>query len=150
MRTWAILAGMSLLPGIVGMPMVARGACGAGNTVRDWGLHLEWVVEENCDHPERPATLVAVPWSAPATVRAAGACGVPREAAPPGPEVRNGMRVTLVRQEENGEIHLYGTALGAARTGESVVVRARWSGALLHGTVLGPGLVEMEPGKGGR
>jgi flagella basal body P-ring formation protein FlgA len=60
------------------------------------------------------------------------------------------MRVTLVRQEENGEIHLYGTALGAARTGESVVVRARWSGALLHGTVLGPGLVEMEPGKGGR
>lgn len=150
MRSRAVLAGIGVLSGIVGMPMVARGACGAGNTVRDWGLHLEWVVERNCDHPERPATLVAVPWSAPATVRAAGASGVLREAAQPAPEVRNGMRVTLVRQEEKAKIHLYGTALETARTGESVGVRVGWSGALLHGTVRGPGLVEMEPRKGGR
>src|ERR1700734_2198173 len=150
MRIWAVLAGMSVLSGIVGGPMVARGACGAGNTVRDWGLHLEWLIERNCDHPERPATLVAIPWSAPATVLAGGASGVLREAAPPAPEVRNGMRVTLVRREKNAEIHLCGTALGEARTGESVAVRARLSGALLHGTVRGPGLVEMTSGRGGR
>ncbi|MGC2301427.1 MAG: flagella basal body P-ring formation protein FlgA [Acidobacteriaceae bacterium] len=141
---------MSVLSGMVVAPMVARGACGAGNTVRDWGLHLEWVVERNCDHPERPATLVAIPWSAPTTVRAVDPSEVPRKATASAPEVRNGMRVTLVRQDENAAIHLYGTALGEARTGESVAVRARWSGALLHGTVRGPGLVEMEPGRGGR
>lgn len=128
-------------------PAIGLGACGAANTVRDWGLHTAWAVERDCDHPERPAMLVGVPWN---TEFAAPAPAVVREsAARPAPEVRSGMRVTLWRQGENADICLHGTAMGTARAGESVAVRAGLGGATLHGIVRGPGLVELLPRTGG-
>jgi hypothetical protein len=127
----------------------ALGACGPGATVRDWGLHLAWVEERDCRHPERPATLVEVPWSAGNSSSVSGRSGAEGTRPLPAPEVRSGMRVRLGRRDAMAEIHLYGTALGTARRGERVVVRAGWDGALLHGTVSGPGAVELDRVKGG-
>ena len=87
MKAWAIVAGM-----ITG-PVAAHGACGAGSTVRDFGLHLQWVVERDCQHPDRPATLVEVPWSVDHPVTVAGSRSAEGVAPLPAPEVRSGMRV---------------------------------------------------------
>lgn len=145
MRVWALLAGMM----ITGQA-AALGACGTGNTVRDFGLHLQWVVERDCQHPERPATLVEVPWSVNKPEAVHGNQSAAGVAPLPAPEVRSGMRVTLRRREAMADIDLSGTALGTARRGERLRVRAGLSGAILEGIVLGPGLVELEPAKGGR
>ncbi|MGD0365908.1 MAG: flagella basal body P-ring formation protein FlgA [Acidobacteriaceae bacterium] len=144
MKAWAIVAGM-----ITG-PVAAHGACGAGSTVRDFGLHLQWVVERDCKHPERPATLVEVPWSVDSLVPVAGNGSAEGAAPLPAPEVRSGMRVTLWRRDAKADIDLCGTALGTARIGEKVRVKAGLSGAILEGIVGGPGLVELAPAKGGQ
>ncbi len=135
---------------ILASPALAFGACGAGTIVRDFGLHLQWVVERDCNHPERPPTLVAVPWSGNNKVLFAGK-GNAKGAAPlPAPEVRSGMRVRLGRSDADADIDLYGTAMGTARLGEKVRVKAGLSGAILEGIVRGPGRVELEPAKGAR
>jgi hypothetical protein len=137
---------------------MAFAACGPGSTVRDWGLHLQWTVERDCNHPERPARLVEVPWTA-AGVAVHVASGTasddakktsPRTASAPkaaqaAPEVRAGMRVTLCRQDENSAVRLSGTAMRTARTGETIPVRAGWRGTVLQGIVRGPSLVELLP-----
>lgn len=154
---WAALgSGM-----ILAAPMV-RGACGAGNIVQDWGLHLQWMVERDSNHPERPPRLVEVPWSA-ATGQDRNPAGCVLQPRNPGspdgagkpvplsaPEVRFGMRVKVWREDENADVHLRGTALGTARRGEKVAVKAGMSGSALEGIVRGPGLVELLPQKGGK
>ena len=142
MKAWAIVAGM-LITG----PAAALGACGAGNMVRDYGLHLQWVVERDCQHPERPATLVEVPWSVDHPVTVAGSRSAEGVAPLPAPEVRSGMRVMLWRRDAMADLHLCGTAVGTARRGEKVRVKAGLSGAVLEGIVRGPGLVELEPAR---
>ncbi len=151
MRAWGVMAGM------MAAPAIAWGACGPGGTVRDWGLRLAWVVQRDCDHPERPARLVEVPWSEPAALgaRSGAGCAAPgrsreKSSALPAPEVRTGMRVTLWRRNETTDVRLDGIALGTARTGEAVAVKAGLHGGTLRGTVRGPGRVELEPKKGGR
>ena len=132
-------------------PALAFGACGAGTIVRDFGLHLQWVVERDCDHPERPAPLwSAVPWSGNNKVLFAGKGNAEGAAPLPAPEVRSGMRVRLGRSDADADIDLYGTAMGTARLGEKVRVKAGLSGAILEGIVRGPGRVELEPAKGAR
>jgi hypothetical protein len=145
MKAWAIVAGMMITG-----PVAALGACGAGNTVRDFGLHLQWVVERDCKRPERPATLVEVPWSVDYQISVAGDRSAEGVAPLPVPEVRSGMRVILSRRGAKADIDLCGTALGTARRGEKVRVKAGLSGAVLEGIVRGPGLVELEPAKGGQ
>jgi flagella basal body P-ring formation protein FlgA len=54
----------------------------------------------------------------------------------------------VIGHEANAEMQLTGTALNTAQTGERVAVRAGLSGAILHGRVLGAGVVELEPVKG--
>jgi hypothetical protein len=135
---------------LVAAPALALGACGAGNTVRDFGLHLQWVVERDCQHPERPATLMEVPWSTDNLVPAGGNRSAVGAAPLPAPEVRSGMRVRLGRTDAKADIDLYGMALETARLGEKVRVKAGLSGAVLEGIVRGPGLVELEPAKGGQ
>jgi Chaperone for flagella basal body P-ring formation len=136
--------------GFMVAPALGFGACGTGNTVRDFGLHLQWVVERDCNHPERPATLVEVPWSVNNNSPVPGSRGADGATPLPAPEVRNGMRVTLSRRDTKADIDLYGTALGTARPGEKVRVRAGLGGAVLEGIVRGPGWVELEPAKGAR
>jgi flagella basal body P-ring formation protein FlgA len=60
------------------------------------------------------------------------------------------MRVTAWREDESADIHLRGTALGTARRGERVSVKAGLGGAVLDGIVRGPGLVELLPQKDDR
>ncbi|MFZ0274832.1 MAG: hypothetical protein WB524_08365 [Acidobacteriaceae bacterium] len=143
MRLWAIL-----LVAMIGVPAMAAGACGGGTSVRDAALHLQWVVERDCVHPERPAWLVAVPWTAQATAAQPGMN--PREPAPlASPDVRSGMTVLLGHSNDRAEIHLRGTVLATAHTGERVRVRAGLGAVALEGIVRGPGLVELLPRKGG-
>jgi hypothetical protein len=125
---------------------MAAAACDGGNTVRDWGLHRSWKVERDCGHPERPATLVEVPWSAPLK-RPSREESAAQTALPPA-DVRQGMRVSLGRQGENADIHLFGTALVQGRVGDRIQVKAGLGGATLEGIVRGPGMVELEAGKG--
>lgn len=137
----------------IAMAASAGAACGAnGLPVIDWGLHRQYEVERNCAHMERPATLVEVPWSDAAAVRAreevrATAASVAAVELPPYC-VRPGMRVMLTGQEAGSAIQLAGTALEQGRAGQSVRVRAGFHGATLRGIVRGPGLVELEPGRG--
>jgi hypothetical protein len=127
-------------------------SCGGQDTVRDWGLHRAWAIERDCDHPERPGTLVEIPWSEPPGAPGARAAraGAQNAAPLPPPAVRGGMRVILWQRRESAAIELSGTALGSARVGESVAVRVAWSGATLRGIVRGQARVELEPEKGGR
>ncbi len=147
--------GAGVLAAMLLAPASASGACGAGNIVRDWGLHIEWVVERDASHLERPARLVEVPWNAAGVEEqtqmrcTAASRSVGREALRSAPEVRSGMRVVVWRRDESGEIHLRGTALGTACMGERVFVKAGLSGATVEGIVRGPGLVELSPQKGG-
>lgn len=151
MRARTILAGamVAVMAGTVAGSPRAFAACGPGSTVRDWGLHLQWTVEQDCDHPERPARLVEVPWAAVeegkrTTSRTASFPKATRPAQA-APEVRAGTRVTLCRRDENSVIHLSGTAMRTARMGETIPVRAGWRGTVLHGIVRGPALVELLP-----
>jgi len=124
-------------------PALARGACGPASTLRDWGLHREWQITCDAGHPERPARLIEVPWSMPAASCRSKPNGNP--AALSAPEVRSGMRVTLWRRQESTDLHLSGIALGTARRGERVKVRAGLGTAVLNGIVRGPALVELTP-----
>lgn len=138
-----------ILMGIMVATPLAYGACGGAGTLRDWGLHRAWRVERDCRHPEWPAVLVEVPWGL--AERSVPSGGDPAgKGSRMAPEVRAGMRVAVTRQDENADIHLAGTALGTAHTGERVAFHVSGYRAILHGTVRGPGLVELEMQKGDR
>jgi hypothetical protein len=123
---------------------VGLGAGAEATVVRDWGLHREWRVERDRAHPERPACLVEIPWSAAINRRSSSEPdAAPAPDIPQPPAVRAGMRVTVVRREAMSEIHLYGTALATAVAGEKIAVRAGWDHAVVMGVVRGPGLVEL-------
>lgn len=55
------------------------------------------------------------------------------------------MRVEVSGQNEHSQVHLVGTALGAARVGERVAFRVSVDGAVRHGVVRGPATVELIP-----
>jgi len=137
MKHWIVLAEI-----IIASP-VAFGACGPGSAVRDWALHREWRVTCDAEHPERPASLIEVPWTAPTRDPALGTERTAGNENASAPEVRRGMRVTLWRGEETAEVHLSGIALGTARRGQKVKVRAGLGVLVLDGIVRGPGLVEL-------
>jgi hypothetical protein len=147
---------MKTLPILVGMVMAAGpalAACGARPVpVIDWGLHRQYLIERDCAHPERPATLAEVPWSDAAAERAR----VQGHANPPALAtlehlpwlVHAGMSVTVVGQIAETGVHLVGMALEQGHAGDSIRVRTGLHGAILRGIVRGPGLVELEPLRG--
>jgi Chaperone for flagella basal body P-ring formation len=139
MRIWGIVAVVATAVS------VAQAACGDAGGVRDRGLHRAWRVQRNCAHPERPAVLVEVPWTAP-VVRGRGEHAM---ALKPVPLVRAGGRVTMTWQDENSDGHLSGTALTTASAGQTVAVRTGLGAAILHGVVRGPGWVELATRKVG-
>lgn len=141
MRIWAILLGLVLSP----VPIFA--ACdGSDLVLRDPGLHRQWLIRRDCRYPARPAHLVEISWSDPIRTFA-------KEPAPASdPKVlliRPGMRVTVEREGDHAQIRLTGTALEGGHAGQKVLVKAGLGAAPLHGIVRGPGLVVLEPGKGG-
>jgi Chaperone for flagella basal body P-ring formation len=121
---------------------VALSAGAPPGIVRDWGLHRQWHVECDRAHPERPAHLVEIPWGGAGTLPAQSEARPPI-ARPRPPAVRAGMQVTVVRRGAMAEIRLRGTALGTARVGTTVAVRAGLGNAVVRGTVRGPGVVEL-------
>jgi hypothetical protein len=130
----------------------AFAACGSpARMVIDGGLHRQWVVVRDCEHPERPARLVEVPWSdaredSRPVVKPTGSGpgATPDEGAP---WVRPGMQVAVVGGSGDTAIHLQGVALEAGRGGETVLVRAGLRGAALRCIVCGPARVELLPDK---
>jgi len=129
-------------------------ACGVQPArVLDWGLHRQWVIMRDCEHAERPAQLVEVPWSdswrAEVPRPAQGSARVATApAATSGPVVHAGTRVTVIGQGRDATTHLAGTALEAGKVGNVIRVQAGWGRATLHCTVRGPAVVELIPEKG--
>ena len=120
---------------------IGLSASGSPTIVRDFGLHRAWQVTVDGAHPERPARLVEVPWS---TGRTSGPVEPgTKPAAPQPPTVRAGMPVTVIGRGARAEIRLEGTALGTARRGETVPVRAGLGNSIVRGIVRGPGVVEL-------
>jgi hypothetical protein len=141
MRSWAIL------PGVILATASLHAACGVpAVTVRDRALRREWVMQRDCRYPARPARLVEIPWSDP-IARPADAPSA--TSAPEAPLIRPGMRLIVVLQSTSAQIYLTGVALEAGRVGQKVLVKAGLGGAPLHAVVRGPGLVELDPEKGG-
>jgi len=144
------MLGRNLLIPFLLAPALASGACRTAGTLRDFGLRRAWRVTPDCAHPERPATLVEIPWDAGSPAVAIAARAQRPKAAQLPPEVRCGMRVTVWEAGAGAEIRLEGTAMGTARRGEIVAVRAGLEGATLRGRVRGPGEVELVPREGVR
>jgi hypothetical protein len=141
MRIWAIL----LLLAVSAVPLFA--ACGGSDlTLRDPALRRQWLIRRDCRYPARPARLVEVPWSGWIAPRANAL--VPGTT-PEGPLIRPGMRVTVEQQSDYARIRLTGIALEAGYAGEKILVKAGLGAAPLPGIVRGPGLVALEPEKGG-
>lgn len=138
---------MRLRMGLLGIAVsVAMCASATPNLVRDWALHRQWRVECDQAHPERPAHLVEVPWTIDATAhRSSQASPGPTLSQPPA--VRTGMRVTVIGRGTMADIRLHGRALGTARIGEEVGVRAGLGNSVVKGVVRGPGVVELQPEK---
>ena len=139
MRTWIYSLALGIL-----LPQAWAG-CALSGTLRDRGLHRAWRVERDCRHPERPATLVEIPWPVEAE-RALAA------AVPPADRialVRAGSQVLVSFGNASGEGRLLGVALTSGAAGERIAVRVRFGAATLHGIVRGPGWVELAPRKAG-
>jgi hypothetical protein len=136
----------AILAGMMARPARALEVCASVNTMRDWGLRRAWKVEPDCDHPERPARLVEIPWVACEvagfSIRPPERTGIKPEPLAP-PAVRSGMQVILRREGENAQVHLTGRALGAGRMGDRVVVQAGLGMTRLTGIVRGAGVVEL-------
>jgi hypothetical protein len=142
MRAWKRIVGAAL-----GISLSAGSAFAAPGSpsaiVVDRGLHRQWIVVCDPQHPERPPRLVEVPWSEARTAQVQPAAPTTRGT----PLVRPGMTVSIVRRSGDAEMHLEGTALETGWSGDAVRVRAGLHGAALRAVVRGPGLVELLPGK---
>ena len=128
------------------MASSACAACGGSRTIRDWGLHRQWSVRQDSDHPARPARLVEIPWG---EAEARG-CADPNVRPPTGAAVvvKAGERIRVVERAADAVTELQGQALEAGRAGEVIRVRAGLRGAILRGRVLATGVVQLEPEKG--
>ena len=118
----------------------------------DWGLHRQWRVERDCEHPARPAELAEIPWN-----DAAAKADQPLIATGSGhlaPSwshpllIRPGTRVVVVAEQRNAEMRLSGVALAGGTLGATIPVWSWYRGATLRGIVRGPALVELVPEKG--
>ncbi len=155
MRCGVLFAGVTAWVAGSALAFAACSGSGAPRLV-DRGLHRQWIVERNPAHPERPATLVEVPWDE-AAVQGGSCGGAANDSAEPdsrrslaAAEVRPGMRVLVFRRDSRAEVDLAGEALGTGWAGDVVAVRAGWHGAVLRAVVRGPALVEILAGSGGK
>src|SRR5277367_6532052 len=146
------LIGASALVVLLAMPLRAS-VCNTGSVasqaeslrvdhyITDGLLHRRWAVEVDCVHPDRPWTLVDVPWQ-----RAGGSA--PTKAAIPdiaktSPLIPVGAKVRLWSTANEANISLLGTALEAGSAGQMIHVRTGQRGTVLEGRVCGAGSVEL-------
>jgi hypothetical protein len=145
----------SLLIAALAGAVAARAAVcrsGSGSEVYryldDAALNRRWAVMIDCAHPNYPASIVSVSGASVTGARIPEPLQTPMRKtafeAPP-PVVTAGMRVVLWSEESRAVMRFTGTALAAARTGETVRVRVGFEGRVLTGVVRGPGSVELVP-----
>jgi hypothetical protein len=120
------------------MPKLAEGYS-VHHYFTDSSLDRRWAVVIDCQHPERPASLVMAP--AKEYGRVDRASRSETSGAPP--LVTAGAHVRLWSARNGAEIQLEGIALGSASVGEMLRVRAGLKGTVLDGVVRGPGSVEL-------
>jgi hypothetical protein len=150
MRRFLIAA--SALVVVLSMPMCAS-VCntGAGSPkteglrvdhyITDGLLHHRWAVAVDCAHPNRPWTLVDVPWQR-AGVSTSMKAAVP-DIAKAVQLIPAGSKVRLWSTANNASIVLSGTALEAGTAGQTIHVRTGQRGTVLEGRVHGAGSVEL-------
>ena len=109
--------------------------------ITDGLLHRRWAVVVDCAHPDRPWTLVDVPWQH-AGVSAPTKAAI-TDIAKAAPLIPAGAKVRLWSTADNASIELSGTALEAGATGQTIRVRTGQRGTVLEGRVRGAGSVEL-------
>lgn len=122
---------------------ITREGDGVMRYVEDAALGRTWALLKDRDHPERPGRLVPV-------ARPPRQDGDPEyiSGAVTKPEpmlIRAGDPLTLVEETETLHLSLQGVALDGGTRGALVRVRLARGGAVLPGTVLGPGRVAFVP-----
>lgn len=118
--------------------------------VRDPALHAAWAVLVDCLHPESPAKVVTIaaekiPYGQIAGLRVSPSNPAQFVAAQPF-EVKAGSTVRVWMANGSTQMSLEAVALGGGAHGASVPIRLMamsGSRAVLHGTVRGPGVVEL-------
>ncbi len=121
--------------------------------VSDRALHAAWAVLVDCLHPAAPAKMVPIAAEKITSGLVAG-----RTASPGNPaqfdagqpfEVKAGSTVRVWMANGSTQMNLEAVALGGGGHGASVPIRLMaGSRAVLHGTVRGPGVVELSSPKG--
>jgi Chaperone for flagella basal body P-ring formation len=110
--------------------------------ITDALLHRRWAVVMDCTHPDRPWTLLDVPWQGAggSALRTAAITDFAKAAAPLIPA---GAKVRLWSIADGASIELSGTALEAGAAGQTIHVRTGSRGTVLQGRVRGAGSVEL-------
>lgn len=109
--------------------------------ITDGLLHRRWAVAVDCTHPDRPWTLVDVPWQRAGVSMPAKAAIT--DIAKTAPLVPAGAKVRLWSTANGASIELAGTALEAGTEGQTIHVRTGQRGTVLEGRVRGAGSVEL-------
>jgi Chaperone for flagella basal body P-ring formation len=110
--------------------------------ITDGLLHRMWAVAVDCTHPDRPWTLVDVPWQRVAGLTASTKAAI-SDIAKTAPLIPAGARVRLWSTANDASIELSGTALEAGSAGQMIHVRTGQRGTVLEGRVCGAGSVEL-------
>lgn len=121
-------------------PVGGKDQTDATRYMDDIASRQRWAIVPDCQHPEWPAKLVAVPPTDPAAK--------PLKAeplAPPRILVRAGTHVVLWRDSESTRLALDAVALGDGAMGSVISLRLVRGGAMLLGRVRGAGSAELQP-----
>ncbi|HMD21270.1 MAG TPA: flagella basal body P-ring formation protein FlgA [Alloacidobacterium sp.] len=146
------LIGASALVVLLAMPLRAS-VCNTGSVasqaeslrvdhyITDGLLHRRWAVAMDCAHPDRPWTLLDVPWqgAGPSALRKSAITDFAKAA----PLIPAGAKVRLWSTAGGANIDLSGTALEAGAVGQTIHVRTGQRGTVLEGRVCGAGSVEL-------
>jgi Chaperone for flagella basal body P-ring formation len=109
----------------------------------DPALQRAWKIVVDCQHPEHPGTMVAVPFHPTSSTRhdiseTAVAVAIQKR-----PAVAGGSSVILRRLDSHTRTELEGTSLRSGRLGERIPIRLA-NGVVVEGRVTGEALVDLE------
>jgi hypothetical protein len=116
--------------------LIASCSCRVIRTIDDPTTRQHWLLVRNVDRPEAPAQLVQVSTRFHTSIGQSK----PRISSLPGnPVIRPGDRLIVSESTAVSEGRFEATALNAAAAGESLTVRFRFGGSILHALAIAPG-----------